>query len=371
MAIGGLFIAYVPVSVLMILAVIIFVGSTYWGFRFGEAMPSLREDSGKKRFIGYTVLNILTILVTLAVFVMWCFLIVKYGGISSILHNAYQIRISTMGSQTSVYPVWLGYIGSLSYGLLPLGLAYRRRIVSFISFGDIVMLDLVTFGRVGIVYAIFVIIGHVVLTERSRISLKKVFMVMGLLVVLAAPRLIRGGFDNFEGTMKTYRPYLKSSLPPALNIVVSNYIYYFSAPYALSQYMQETIGVSNMSFGLRTMAPIANVVSRLFGASRDTLVDPMASIPFPYNIYTAIHDWLVDYGFLGLLIGPFSTCMAFASLARGSGPGARSIRLFAFGYLFYTPIYFLLGLGGFFISLLMLGVLRILGASTLIIRRST
>lgn len=362
-AAGNLFIAYVPLSALAAFSIIAFVGSTFLGFKFGEGLPSLGEDPAKQRLLRETLLNLLALAVSFAVLAMWRYIMGKYGDIASIMRNAYEIRAATIGASESIYPVWLGYLGSLSYGLLPLGLAYGRRSIAIVAFGDIVLLDLVSFGRVGIVYALFVVVGHMVLTERRRISLRQALLIFGLIAVLIAPRLIRGGFDNFEGTMRAYRPFLKAPIPPALNIVASNYIYYFSAPYALSEYLREGYGESPPSPGTRTLAPLANIASRISGAPRETLVDAMAAIPFPYNIYSAIHDWLADYGALGLLVGPFSTCMAFAFLARGSGPGAKSMRLYAIAYLFYSPIYYIFGFGGFFISLLMLGSLRLFGAS--------
>jgi hypothetical protein len=77
-------------------------------------------------------------------------------------------------------------------------------------------------------------------------------------------------------------------------------------------------------------------------------------IPHENNIYTIIHDILLDFGPVGVLLLPsfFGYCLAQV-LGKGNGY-SEALSIFGFAWLFETPIYNIFIFGTFVISLLFL-----------------
>ena len=113
------------------------------------------------------------------------------------------------------------------------------------------------------------------------------------------------------------------------------------------------------------MAPVANIVSKFTHDPRVEMRDEMSEIPFEFNIYTVIHDWIADFGLLGLAIGPLLLNAIFSMLSKGSGLVSDAIKAFTAACIFYSPIYYIFSFGGFLISLLFLIMLRFIALPSL------
>jgi oligosaccharide repeat unit polymerase len=355
---GTVFIRYKSLSFRTIVVIFIFIAASYFGFRLGESSP-LRFAPREKPLNLKLALSIGTTVASISVLIAWGFILRHYGSLGYVFANAFSIRISTIGSKESAYPLVFGYGASICYGFFPLALILKRKVEGVCLFIVILLLDLVSFGRVGVIFATFILLSWALVQKVRLLSIKNIMAMIILLAVLIMPRLIRGNFDNFEGTISGYRPYFRYELPSSTNMIASNYIYYFSSGYALNEYLMDSRGSDKLGLGSRIFAPIANMTSRLFGGARPNLIDKTAEIPFEYNIYTAIHDWLIDFGVLGMVIGPLLLNFLLAILSKGEGAAATAVKIYSMAYILFTPVYFIFTFGGFFLSLFLLLCIRI------------
>jgi oligosaccharide repeat unit polymerase len=164
------------------------------------------------------------------------------------------------------------------------------------------------------------------------------------------PRLIRGGFDNFSGTVDVLATYFLVKIPPYFYGLVSVYVYYFSSIFAFNELLNFEV---DYLYGSKNFAPLINILRRIFpflSIDRVQLIEPMVKIPFDYNIYSILGDIYKDFGFLGFVFLPFFFGFIIGAVFRLKGFFIDSLKLMFFAWIFYSPIYNCFSFGSFFIS---------------------
>ena len=232
---GIFFIRFEAPSMNTILAVFVYIASSYFGLKIGEWFPDFFSASRSAKKPSALVWPG-AIFVSAMVLVMWLFMIKRYGSLQYIFANAFAIRLESIGASSSVYPTIVSYGASLGYALFALALFSRKWIAAILLFADIALVDMVTFGRVGTLFAIFLVVAWYLVRGLKILTVRNVILFILLFALLVMPRLVRGNFDNFEGTISNYRPYFRNTPPPIFNVFIGNYIYYFSSGYALNSY---------------------------------------------------------------------------------------------------------------------------------------
>jgi oligosaccharide repeat unit polymerase len=357
---GNFIIDYIPISFIALLIFASFYLYLYLGSSIGLKLLFIK----RYHFIQNidTIIYILLLIITISTFISWSILIKKYGSLAYIIFHAFDIRTEFIGKSETIIPVIYSYLNSLIFSIYIFCLVLFNKsrnkkyiILSIYSFIIIILNDLLTFGRIGILFAIFCLLGYT-FYYKIKIRIKHLFLIILVISVLMLPRLIRGGFDNFKNTMSSISPHLKIELPSSMNFVVSNYVYYFSSLYAFSYYI--TYEDIQSTFGEKNFTPIYNIFSRFVeNNDRISLIDEFALVPFKYNIYSITKDLLTDFGMIGLIF--FSLVMGLI-IGFSFKNSFHSLNIFFLGWLLFTPIYNLLSFGGFLFSLILIIVLTIM-----------
>lgn len=283
-------------------------------------------------------------------------LITEYGSFESIVFHANDVRNELIGLNSGLFPAWIGYAFSFSYFGLALSTisnqltAFERKLFTFAIFIVILMFDLTTFGRVGTIFSVFILISSLVynIGFRSLFRLKYLIFFLFFFSISNLARLLRGSFDNFENSMDFK---LKVGLEnfPILNgfIVASKYHIqsFFTFDFALQSDF-------DFQFGQRNFLPFFNILSRLTGGGYTNRIDKIIQIPFDANIYGVQWDFYYDFGIIGISIIPILWGAILIYFLNGSSAIniATGIVLFA-GYLFW-PIFNVFSFGGMFITLI-------------------
>ncbi len=353
---GNIFIQYKTISPLTLIVIIVYVIAVFSGALIGEALkiPKIKLSA----FLSLdSALWLGSGIALLALLYTWYLHLQFYGSLSYMIANAFTIRSETIGGGRQITPVYIGYLSSLAYGLFALALAmygnlrtWRYVIAATLLFVLCALGDLVTFGRIGMLYAIFSLIGFFLIFKVAIFRPRNIILLFVLFALLMLPRLLRGSFDNFEGSLWSIYPFLKIQLPVSLNPFLATYIYYFSSPYALDAYLESAGFASQYSWGLRTFTPIVRILNRFIGVDYISTIDPMVYIPFNFNIYTIIRDYYQDFGLLGIVLLPLLSGISMGIIFRWKGTIYDAIKIYLIGWLFYTPIFNAFSFGGFMIS---------------------
>lgn len=355
---GFFVIEYPPISFFTLNVIFIYVACLTIGAYLGYYCPVPGWRFAWR--INYDKLMLVLLVAgTVLTTVLWIININFYGSIEYIVLNSFTIRTNTIGISESIFPVYLTYPSSLIYPAFVLALVMfevrqlRRYIFAALwIFLLIVLQDLLTFGRIGILYAIFSVIGYFLVFRKKIFSLRNVMVISLLFVILMLPRLIRGSFDNMEGTMNGYLPFIKLDISPVFYAFLSVYIYYFSSVFALDNYL--SFSVDPHTFGQRTFTPLFNIISKILGVDRLNTIDPMVNIPFEYNIYTFIKDIYSDFSLAGVVLIPLLVGGFFGRIFRGNSIADNAAKIYVLGWFFYTPLFNAFSFGGFFIGFLFL-----------------
>ena len=313
-----------------------------------------------------TILNIFFCISALGIMLGWLYMIRYFGDIPTIIGNSYTIRSETIGDGIQIIPTPISYMASFANAGFAMALSLyfhykeKRDLLMSVAFGVLIFLvDLQSFGRVGILFIIFLIIGCILLFH-VKIKLRKIlFYGSALLIILMIPRWIRGG-SSIEGISDTYLPYLQFPLPEFLDPFVSLYAYYFSGLFAFSALIDKDIA---FWYGERNFSSIINLFHRFFDSGGDfhriTIIAEPVYVPYKHNIYMILGESYMDFGVLGLVLLPLFFGVCIGLLFRYKGIYADAIKLVFIGWLFYTPIYNLFSFGGFMLAYMVLAFLTL------------
>lgn len=350
---GNVVIEYIPISPKAWFVAITYAASISVGAFLGYALHYPRV-----RFLplitSKTYQRVGLVVAMAGIAVGWGYMIARYGSLGYIFSHAGAIRAANIGGRSGqdLSPAIYGYMGGLAYGVLAVSLAryahYRKRwdlLLIASTFLLIVISDMRTFGRNGIVFAIFCIVAFAVVYRIRIFSLRNVVLVLCLFVILSAPRLIRGSFDNFSGTVGVVAGALRVPIPSSLNSVLSAYIYYFSAPYAFADYVATGGMEEPLTYGLRSFTPVVRLFNRLAGNPYVSTIDPMANVPFQYNIYSVVKDLYQDFGLIGMTLAPLLAGVFFGIWFRWKGVFHDALKMMVIGWIFFSPLYNIFSFG--------------------------
>lgn len=361
---GYTFINYIQINISTLFIYFIYVLFLYFGAFIGIRLKidplfprrSVKiNDSFVRKFL--IMFGVLTLLI-------WLKFINEYGSIEAIIANAYNIRVNTIGESESIIPLWLSYLSSMQYAFFAILLILFHRTKKHLGaiiymFVIIILSDLQTFGRIGILFSIFSVIGWVIYTRKKILTFKNFIYTFLLYNLLMLPRLIRGGFDNFSGTIDNYAAYFTVKISPYFYGFISIYIYYFSSIFSFNQLF--SVDIDHL-YGFKNFAPLINILGRLFpflSIQRVQLIETMAQIPFEYNIYSILGDIYIDFGFIGFFFLPIFFGFIIGCIFRINGFFIDALKILMFAWIFFSPIYNCFSFGSFFISFFFLVVLSV------------
>lgn len=312
-------------------------------------------------FSSKTIIRVLFVISAAAILLGWKHMINYYGSIPYIIAHAFTIRSETIGNGIQIIPTYVSYLSSFANSGLVLSLSRyfhkREKENIYLSIGFIILVffvDLQSFGRVGILFVIFVLIGCIGLFNvKIKFSKLAIYGILAL-VVLMLPRWFRGG-SNLEGVAGNYVSSLRNDLSSIFEPFVSLYAYYFSGIFAFNELLEQDL---SFAWGERNFSSLINLYHRLFDSSGDytriTIIAQPSHIPYEHNIYTILGEAYMDFGFLGLTLLPFffGACIGF--FFKFKGIYADALKLVFIGWIFYTPIYNLFSFGGFMLAFIFL-----------------
>jgi len=350
---GSLFFNYKELELFTLFLVVLYVLQFLVGTRLGSTWKpkkilNLQVDSD-------VLLKFLLVFCTISVLLGWFYIIKNYGSIATIFASSLAFRQETIGDGVQLVPVYISYSACFVYVGLVVSLSrfhyygQRKDIVRALYFGVlIVLLDFQSFGRIGMLYSIFIIIGYVLLFKVA-ISIKKIIIPgIAALSIFMLPRWFRGG-NSLEGMSDEYADALKVSIPGLFSPFLAIYAYYFSGIYALNEYLKKT----NIVFyeGKRNFSSLINLYNRLFSledtSHRLIIQGDNVQIPYDTNIFTIIGECYMDFGIFGVFILPLFFGFCIGLLFKYEGLYADALKLIMIGWIFYTPIYNAFSFGGF------------------------
>ena len=370
---GRILIRYPGISVTTLLTALLYLSSICIGAYVGGKLKPARIKTVRARSLDRVMMYTGLAMAPFAAYGMWA-LFNRFGSLEYILYNAYVVRYQQIGkeTETGLVSVYLNYPSSLIYGLFALCLArigsgggkwYKAAALYF--FLLIFLNNLATFGRNGILYAIFCIMGFfAVFRTKGLITAKNILLLTVLFVVLTTPRLIRtagGDFSvNVDAWLSDYsEPYLRYPVPRITKQALDAYIDYSGGIYALDDYIYSHPGGED-TLGFRTLTPVFRFYNRLVGIGYVSTIDPGSwNLPFggiypEFNVYTFIRDLYGDFGILGVAIVPCLIGLFFGALFNCRGVGYDALKIYSMGWLLYTPVCNIFSFGGFLISFVFL-----------------
>lgn len=352
---GTLLIDYTPLSIYTYIYYFIYIFSLLIGTYIGycikvRILPIFSINVDK-------LLNVLIILSIITSLISWYLMIKHYGSIGYIMLHSFDIRTETIGDGISLVPSSITYLNSVQYCAFILSLTCysilrKSKYILYIVllFIIIVASDLRSFGRVGILFAIFSIISWMLIFKVKIFNLKRIFSMFILYFILMLPRLIRGGFDNFSSSIDNYSSSFLFHIPPFFYGPITVYIYYFSSLYAFDAIMASDI---SFTLGIRNFAPIVNMLNNCFHFfdNRVVLIADSVNIPFDYNIYHIMGELFFDFCYWGIIFFPIIFGIFIGYIFKMKTSFSNVLKIFMLVWVFFTPIYNVFSFGSFFISL--------------------
>lgn len=340
-----------------------------------SGIKKLREGPSHKKLSRLrNFLFLSNIIGTVGVVLQWYYILRFFGGLDALLNRIAQIygyRVSGSLGITN----WAGYMASVGYAAVFLGGCYlgfngKYKILSVWPLLIVLFHGLAMMGRASLVWGglLFLngfMLSRLIMAKRSTfMTLDKLLIalrlsVMGIILLglMLGIRQVRGGGDNFRATAVNIRPYSNISYADEFsfweNAFLSNYVYVTGPIPALGRIVEDATGFPQ-NWGTNTFGSIF----RRFGFSVPRYLVGV-NIPFSFNIYTAIADWYLDFGWLGIITIPFAVGFLSGFLFEKALSGRISIgSLATLGFLFLWlefSTFFSLSVQGFFwISLIWL-----------------
>lgn len=291
----------------------------------------------------------------------WVAMIAEYGSIEFILAHAFDIRGELIGGE-GIAPLWTGYAFSFVYFAFlseAMRLAAGDRRISWqlaACFGEICLYDLTTFGRVGMLLAVAIALAAAIYHGVTyRLGAWRVALVGATVAfVVSIPRLIRGGFDNFAGSLEDLPQRFPGLVPESLNALAAYAKYAVGSLFALGEKLPHH--AEDWLYGRRTFLPVWNLASRFTGGHYMNRIDDPVSVPFELNIYSVAWDFYLDFSVAGVVVGALAWGYLVGRTGSSRSPATRRLAvLLVAGFLFW-PIYNVFTFGGPFIVLVLASV---------------
>ncbi len=260
-----------------------------------------------------TIIWIFAIIGLFAALQHWYVLFARYGSFTEIfIHSlrVYRERIDGVESGEIPY-LWLfSYVAIFLSGIYT---AYRGKIeiVTVLSLLGIILKEMARFTRSGILLGMlefiiaFVLFRYVLSSSNSYTKRNNRKLIFGSIVLIALfiasasfVKVSRNTFDDYKGVSSSLSQYKGGAL-----ISPSIYFYLSSQIAVFSRYLE--IGDEKLLIAQNTLFPIYSLLSKTGVVERPKDNSIGYYVPTWSNTATYLRDLHSDYGFTGIIIGPF------------------------------------------------------------------
>jgi oligosaccharide repeat unit polymerase len=254
----------------------------------------------------YKTIKILLIISFSAVLIKWIALISEFGSLAYIFKNANAVRYLLIGGGNVQLPSYLrfvSYASSLGMAAAVFSAFYiffisSKKIIPYLSIGVLLLNDLTTFGRLGVIWSFMFFVSSFILSiylGRRRLKSKNVFRVLLtffiVLLIINIPKFLRSGAFDANIGLKSY--------------IESYFLYSTGSFTAFSEYLKTAI--PNSTKGWALFYPWFKLFSR-FGLVENigfSFIYEFEYIPMGFNVFTYLRDIYSDFGMLGIIIVPY------------------------------------------------------------------
>lgn len=260
-----------------------------------------------------TIIWIFAVIGLFAALQHWYELLSRYGSFTEIfIHSlrVYRERIDGVESGEIPY-LWLfSYIAIFLSGIYT---AYKGKIeiVTVLSILGIVLKEMARFTRNGILLGMlefiiaFILFRYMLSAQKGRRTQSKRKLVLGsifliLLFVVSASfiKVARNTYDDYKGASSSLSQYKGGAF-----ISPSIYFYLTSQIAVFSRYLE--VGNEKLLFAQNTLFPVYSLLSKTGVVKRPSDHNVGYFVPTWSNTATYLRDLHADYGFAGILFGPF------------------------------------------------------------------
>lgn len=353
----------IPLQIETFIVYFVFTSALILGIIWGGTIP-LINIKNSVQINPKSLLRSLLIISSSCIIIGWCLIIKHYGSLFYIITHSFDIRNETIGDGLQIIPTFISYLSSFCYVGFPISLAmyysYKEKVFigyAFAFFFVIILGDLQAFGRIGILFAIFILVSYYIECIHKLPSLKTVLSVFILLVILMLPRYLRGG-NSLENVGSRYRPFLLIDVSPFFESFLSVYAYYFSGIFALNNLLFTDIDYQG---GQRNFSALINLLNRIIplNDNRITIIADFTYIPYDTNIYSIIGEMWMDGGLLFIIIFSILFGSIIGWLYKYNGSFALALKFILITWILETPIYNVFSFGNFLLAFLFVSYITI------------
>lgn len=245
----------------------------------------------------------------------WYILIGKFGNIQMVLIQANLVyKLRTEGEISGVLP----YLYITSYVAVVLSSVYsaiKKKVtfLSIISFLAVILKEIASFGRAGILMGFLLFIVSFILyrhalsmttyKKKQKFSTKDIIVLSSVMLILFISGITV--VKSFRGTYESFKASTKTLSKVRNNEIISPSIYLYASAHVgvLSKYFDgdgEKVG-----FGQNSFLPIYNFISKFGVMDHPDFYQKGYWIPMWTNTGTYIREIHADFGLVGVIIFPF------------------------------------------------------------------
>jgi oligosaccharide repeat unit polymerase len=305
------FLAFLLGTLTIVSAKNVFSDTTIFS-RDSELNLALFQDNGQavKYFtIFFSVISLLGALQH------WMVLINKFGSIPAVFLNAsviYKLNVH-QGGEKGMIP-FVSNFGYVAIFLSAIFTAYKGRFsfITFLPFISIIVKELATIGRFGMLLALmefvfaFFLFRHLLTKDRLnrfKFSKRNAIMAASLLIIIlivsaSFVRITRGASESFSGATRELR-----QMEDNILISPSLYLYVSSDLGVLTKFLNSS--GEDTKFGQNTFLTLYHVLDKFDVVKRESDYQKGYYIPMWANTGTYIRELYADFGITGTLLVPY------------------------------------------------------------------
>ena len=244
----------------------------------------------------------------------WMVLIDKFGSIPLVFLNAQKIyELNVEGGVKGIIP-FISNFGYVAVFLSGIYTAFKGRFsfLSFLPFIGIVIRELATVGRMGMLLALLeflftlLLLRHLLrddFEERFKFSKKNAaiaftFLMAFFILSASLVRISRGSFENYTGASTSLNKFKHNII-----LTPSLYLYLSSDVGVLSKYAASD--GEKTGFGQNTFLTVYHVLNKFDVVERGSDYQKGYFIPMWTNTGTYIRELHADFGITGMLLIPY------------------------------------------------------------------
>jgi oligosaccharide repeat unit polymerase len=245
----------------------------------------------------------------------WIVLLNMFGSIPGVFLNANIIyKLNTAGGGIKGMVPFIANFGYVAVFFAAIYTAYRGRfsLLSFLPFVGIVLKEVATIGRAGMLLAlmefviVFVLFRHLLRDDfKSRFKFSKNNAIIATIVLIvffisaaSLVRMVRIADESFTGANRKL-----TQMEDNIIITPTLYLYLSAHIGVLSKYTASE--GENTGFAQNTLLPAYNFLDRFDILERPSAYQRGYFIPMWVNTGTYIRELHADFGTLGAILGPY------------------------------------------------------------------